>query len=223
MKQVLSHKVPGHPEPSNLASLTTNNTFLLENDEASADTETIKANSVSDASLIATPVYHDTSQYTPRKGSRWSLLFERIVSRKKSQLGTLNETIKSQQDMVPWNSKTLILGTSESGKSTLYKSLMLQVEGSFTLEERQSFKEIIFTNAVQSMRVVLEAMEGLGISLEDDRNEFHVQKIFMQPSQLEVEKLPTEAVDTIETLYTDSGVRECLKRTREYQIPDVAE
>jgi hypothetical protein len=227
MKEVLSHNAAGHSKHSDLASPTTSDTFLLENDEASAETGTINAKSVLDASLIPTPVYQDISPYAPRKVSLWSRLSEQIASRKKSQHRTRSETIdftevEPQQDFLPWSGKTLILGTSESGKTTLLKSLKLHTEGPYTLEERLSFKGIIFINAVQSMRWVLEAMESLELPLEDILNECHVQTIYRQGLQFDIEQLPTEVVDAIETLYMDSGVRGCLQRGGECQLPDSA-
>ena len=224
MKHVLSHKALGHSKPSNLAFPPTDDTFLLEKDEAGVDIETTKANSVSDTPLIVTPVYQDPNQSTTSNVSPLSLLFERIVSRKKSQLGTPNETIKSKEGLLPQNIQTLILGTSENRKYTTYKSLMLHIEGSFTLEEeRQSLKDFISNTAIQSMRIVLEAMKGLGLSCDNIRNEHHAKTIFRHRRPFKVDNLPTKVMDAVTTLYTDSGVRKCLKRKWGYQIPDVAQ
>ncbi len=52
-------------------------------------------------------------------------------------------------------------------------------EGGYSRDERESFKEIIFSNTVQSMRVILEAMESLELLLEDTRREYHFQTNFM--------------------------------------------
>ena len=41
-------------------------------------------------------------------------------------------------------------------------------EGGYSPEERESFKEIIFSNAVQSMRVILEAMDNMGIQFSNE-------------------------------------------------------
>ena len=65
-------------------------------------------------------------------------------------------------------------------------------EGGYSRDERESFKEIIFSNTVQSMRVILEAMESLELPLDDQRAEYHVQTIFMQPPQIEGDSLPQE-------------------------------
>jgi guanine nucleotide-binding protein subunit alpha len=95
-------------------------------------------------------------------------------------------------------------------------------EGGYSRDERDSFKEIIFSNTVQSMRVILEAMESLELPLADPRGEYHVQTIFMQPQQIEGDNLPPEVGNAIEQLWADSGVQDCFKRSREYQLNDSA-
>lgn len=113
-------------------------------------------------------------------------------------------------------------GAGESGKSTILKQMKLIHEGSYSRDERESFKEIIFSNTVQSMRVILEAMEGLDIPLDDQRAEYHVQTIFMQPAQIEGDSLPADVGGAIEALWNDAGVQECFRRSREYQLNDSA-
>lgn len=114
------------------------------------------------------------------------------------------------------------LGAGESGKSTILKQMKLIHEGSYSRDERESFKEIIFSNTVQSMRVILEAMEGLDIPLDDQRAEYYVQTIFMQPAQIEGDCLPADVGGAIESLWNDAGVQECFRRSREYQLNDSA-
>ncbi|EZG05789.1 guanine nucleotide-binding protein subunit alpha [Trichophyton rubrum CBS 735.88] len=113
-------------------------------------------------------------------------------------------------------------GAGESGKSTILKQMKLIHEGSYSRDERESFKEIIFSNTVQSMRVILEAMESLELPLDDQRAEYHVHTIFMQPAQIEGDSLPPEVGSAIEALWKDAGVQECFKRSREYQLNDSA-
>ena len=95
-------------------------------------------------------------------------------------------------------------------------------EGGYTRDERESFKEIIFSNTVQSMRVILEAMESLELPLDDSRGEYHVQTVFMQPQQIEGESLPPEVGSAIAALWKDAGVQQCFQRSREYQLNDSA-
>jgi len=119
--------------------------------------------------------------------------------------------------------KILLLGTSESGKSTLLKSLKLLHEGPYTTSERIFFTEIIFDIVIQSMRVILEAMEGLEIPLETSQNGAHVVTIFMQPRYPEQYTLSPDVTEAIKILWQDTGVVTCFQRSREYQLPDCAE
>ncbi|KAI5305217.1 hypothetical protein KEM56_004976 [Ascosphaera pollenicola] len=137
-----------------------------------------------------------------------------------------NEEIENQLKRDKMNQrneiKMLLLGAGESGKSTILKQMKLIHEGCYSREERESFKEIIFSNTVQSMRVILEAMDGLDLPLADQRSEYHVQTIFMQPQQIEGDCLSPEVGTAIETLWKDAGVQECFRRSREYQLNDSA-
>ena len=211
MKEVLSHKTPEHSTPSELASPTTNATLLLENGKASAVAETIRPEPVSDTFVIPTRVSQDITPNSLKNTSIWSRLSEQLASKKKSWPRTNEKTIKA-----------LILGTSESGKSTLLKSLKLYTECLYSREQRSEFKGIIFSNAIHGMRVVLEAMAFLKLPL-DDHLELHKHRIFMQPTQCEPDNLPTEVVNAIKTLYKDLIVRGCLKRALEYKLNDDAE
>lgn len=126
---------------------------------------------------------------------------------------------KDEKEEIESNKDT---GAGESGKSTILKQMKLIHEGGYTRDERESFKEIIYSNTVQSMRVILEAMESLELPLDDQRAEYHVQTIFMQPAQIEGESLPPEVGAAIKALWQDAGVQECFKRSREYQLNDSA-
>ncbi|KAK2750412.1 guanine nucleotide-binding protein subunit alpha [Myotisia sp. PD_48] len=137
-----------------------------------------------------------------------------------------NEEIENQlkkDKMMQRNEiKMLLLGAGESGKSTILKQMKLIHEGSYSRDERESFKEIIYSNTVQSMRVILEAMESLELPLDDRRAEYHVHTIFMQPAQIEGDCLSPEVGSAIEALWKDAGVQECFRRSREYQLNDSA-
>jgi hypothetical protein len=121
--------------------------------------------------------------------------------------------------LIPDETKILILGTSESGKSTFLKSTKLALEGGYSRDERENFKETIFLNMVQSMRIILEAMPDLEIALGDPRNEHHVRNICIT-SMLEHRFLTQRVSQAIEVLWKDGGVQEAFGRSREYQLGD---
>jgi guanine nucleotide-binding protein subunit alpha len=91
----------------------------------------------------------------------------------------------------------------------------------YTKEERQSFREIIFSNTVQSMTVVLEAMDTMAISVLPENQSFK-DIILELPEQIEGDKLPPKVGESIKKLYADPGVQACISRSREYQLNDSA-
>ncbi|KAI8889004.1 G protein alpha subunit [Backusella circina FSU 941] len=127
------------------------------------------------------------------------------------------EKLKIQNEV-----KLLLLGAGESGKSTIIKQMKLIHDGGFTPDEREAYKEIIFSNSIQSIHVILEAMENLGIELGDPANEKYSEFILDQHQQIDCFAAATEVVTAIKALWADGGVQECFKRSNEYQLNDSA-
>lgn len=115
----------------------------------------------------------------------------------------------------------LLLGAGESGKSTVLKQMKLIHHGGYSEQERDSYKEIIFSNTVQSMRAILDALPVLELSLAS-QNDSRRTVILSLPVQLEAETLPREVADAIYGLWRDPSVREAVRRSREFQLNDSA-
>ncbi|PWN25359.1 putative guanine nucleotide-binding protein alpha-1 subunit [Jaminaea rosea] len=147
-------------------------------------------------------------------------------SKEDRELAARNEEIEAQlkKDRIAARNeiKMLLLGAGESGKSTILKQLKLINHGAYSVEERLSYKEIIYSNTLQSMRVVLDAMENLDIPLADGNNAPRAEIILGLPSQVETDRLPREVADAIYGLWMDRGVQACVERSREYQLNDSA-
>ena len=66
-----------------------------------------------------------------------------------------------------------ILGATESGKSTMLKQIRLIHKSDFSLEERLMFKPIIHANAIQSMSIILHAVERMSTNAQHMLKCFH--------------------------------------------------
>lgn len=117
----------------------------------------------------------------------------------------------------------LLLGAGESGKSTILKQMKLIHEGSYSDNERETYKEIIYSNTVQSMHVILDAMEMMGIDFANPDMERQKLVVNDQPHQIEADFLSPEVAEAVATLWNDPGVRECFARSREFQLNDSAQ
>ncbi|CAH7688161.1 guanine nucleotide-binding protein subunit alpha [Phakopsora pachyrhizi] len=147
----------------------------------------------------------------------------------------MNDQIESQirKDKVLLRNeiKMLLLGAGESGKSTILKQMKLIHEGSYSAGERESYKEIIFSNTIQSMLVILDAMEMLNIQFQNQllsRPSSNAIRSYNQSIENDPHyhhqamRLDPRVVDAIEQLWSDNGVRSCYDRSREYQLNDSA-
>jgi guanine nucleotide-binding protein subunit alpha len=92
----------------------------------------------------------------------------------------------------------------------------------FTDEERCDFKECIFSNTIVSMKVILGAMDQLGIDLEDESLEEFAEVIMDAPDDYDQNFLETTISNALIKLWSDPGVKSCFSRSREYQLNDSA-
>ncbi|CAI4508429.1 CQS_1a_G0022410.mRNA.1.CDS.1 [Saccharomyces cerevisiae] len=64
--------------------------------------------------------------------------------------------------------KLLLLGAGESGKSTVLKQLKLLHQGGFSHQERLQYAQVIWADAIQSMKILIIQARKLGIQLDCD-------------------------------------------------------
>jgi len=139
----------------------------------------------------------------------------------KARNDEIESQLKRDRMMAKNEIKMLLLGAGESGKSTVLKQMKLIHHGGYTESERDSYKEIIFSNTIQSMRAILEAMPHLDIQLQPP-NEARRSIVLGLPLQLEADVLPPDVADSVRGLWRDPGVREAVSRSREFQLNDSA-
>jgi guanine nucleotide-binding protein subunit alpha len=118
--------------------------------------------------------------------------------------------------------KMLLLGAGESGKSTILKQMKLLHHGSYSLQEREQYREIIFSNTIQSMRAVLDAIPtlGLNVSAGNEGSARLVEKWGGQGE--EMEGLDEGLARALDALWKDPAVQEAVRRSREFQLNDSA-
>jgi len=117
--------------------------------------------------------------------------------------------------------KLLLLGAGESGKSTFAKQMKFLFMDGFSKEERDSYKSIIASNTVGSMRVLVAAATDMGIEIVQQKE---AAARFMQETsgtQFNGHLTPAIGKD-IKALWTDPAVRAVFARSAEFQLNDSA-
>lgn len=94
--------------------------------------------------------------------------------------------------------KLLLLGTSESGKSTLVKNMRLAWLGPFPDEEAYSYRDIVWSNMLFYYVVLFDELADQGIEVPDWVPECHVKAIRAQQNvDAPYEKFSAEAAEAI--------------------------
>ncbi|KAH3703147.1 guanine nucleotide-binding protein G(s) subunit alpha-like [Dreissena polymorpha] len=118
--------------------------------------------------------------------------------------------------------KLLLLGTGESGKSTITKQMRIIHINGFETRERIEKILDIRRNIKESMVVILCAMHELGIPLEHAQNSHRMERLLQAADTQDPASITDDLLEDIETLWRDSGVQECFSRSYEYQLIDSA-
>ncbi|KAK4051514.1 guanine nucleotide-binding protein subunit alpha [Microbotryomycetes sp. JL221] len=116
--------------------------------------------------------------------------------------------------------KMLILGTGESGKSTVMKQMTILHGGGFTKHDRVEYVEIMFSNTIQSMQAVLEALSTLEVDIHPANAEARAV-VLATDAHERVSDL--RLLDALQRLYDDPAIRACLAVKNRFQINDSAD
>jgi len=115
--------------------------------------------------------------------------------------------------------KVLLLGSGDSGKSTILKQMRLIHTLPFTPTEIESYRQLIFGNLTHGLKYVTDGMEDLELKVNEE-NIPHLQLLESAPDIRDHEPYPTEYREALRALWRDPGVRAAFKRGNEYAVPE---
>lgn len=140
--------------------------------------------------------------------------------------------------------KLLLLGTGESGKSTILKQMRLHHVGGYTDEERDGYREIVYANLVsfrksmsgatranpngtsqiQSMQVVIEALHDLNMPLPPTLRDkaAYIMSIRVSAHDPCPPMLDPMVTKALASLWAEPTTKACVSKSREFQLNDSA-
>ncbi|XP_059141759.1 guanine nucleotide-binding protein G(s) subunit alpha-like [Physella acuta] len=133
----------------------------------------------------------------------------------------LTKLLKKQHAIDTKRLRLLLLGASESGKSTITKQMKIIHINGYTFSERLEKIKDINRNVRESMLSIVVAMQLLSISLEREENKTSFDFILTEAAK-EVTELSEVFWDHCKSLWADAGVQHCYNRSHEYQLIDSA-
>ncbi|KAF9314902.1 guanine nucleotide-binding protein subunit alpha [Podila horticola] len=141
--------------------------------------------------------------------------------------------------------KLLILGPSETGKTTVLKQLKLLYGRKGLDSERQTYRRVVHLNAMKAIQALAEGLEQAHIPLEHPENEVHLETVLRLeatlkrysitsigftnpaiPRKITDAKAETdmfvEMVPAIKALWADAGIQQTYKTCTQIAIQDSA-
>jgi len=116
--------------------------------------------------------------------------------------------------------KLLLLGGGESGKSTVAKQMKIIHMSGFSEEECKTYKDIIHSNVIMSMRSIVLACERFGYELQPENKERAA--VFTTSSILADQELTPKIAGHVKALWADEAIQKTFERSSEYQLNDSA-
>uniref|UniRef100_A0A8C3MT37 Uncharacterized protein n=1 Tax=Geospiza parvula TaxID=87175 RepID=A0A8C3MT37_GEOPR len=119
--------------------------------------------------------------------------------------------------------KLLLLGTSNSGKSTIVKQMKIIHSGGFNLEACKEYKPLIIYNAIDSLTRIIRALATLKIEFHNPDRAYDAVQLFALTGPAESKgEITPELLGVMKRLWADPGVQECFCRSNEYHLEDNA-
>jgi len=138
-----------------------------------------------------------------------------------SKNDAINHELRKEKARIEAEIKLLLLGAGESGKSTIAKQMKFLFMDGFNKEERDSYKGIIASNTVGSMRVLVAAAADMGIEIVEQKEA--ADRFMSDTSGTQFNGALTPAIGKdIKQLWSDPAIRTTYQRSAEFQLNDSA-
>ncbi|KAI8330902.1 heterotrimeric G-protein alpha subunit, GPA3-like protein [Chlamydoabsidia padenii] len=119
--------------------------------------------------------------------------------------------------------KILLLGSGESGKSTIVKQMRIIHQSGFTNKELFAWRATVYKNVVESAQTLVSAISKFNYQYEDSKNEHYAQLITNYNLGDANDPLDPELVDAIANLWTDQVISRLLDgEASEFYLMDSA-
>ncbi|KAH9466843.1 hypothetical protein MJO28_000545 [Puccinia striiformis f. sp. tritici] len=144
---------------------------------------------------------------------------EHLQQLKASKL--IDKTLKDDEKQMTKEVKILLLGAGESGKTTVLKQMQIvHNRGGFTSSQKEHYRQQVFMNICEGMRLCLEVMSKEEIELENaDLMRFvpmFNQYVDVEPRQ----PFPIEYLEPLSLYWVDGGIRKAMDSGNEWALPE---
>jgi len=135
----------------------------------------------------------------------------------------INASIRKEKVKLAKEIKLLLLGAGESGKSTIAKQMKILHLNGFTTEELTSFRTIISSNTIGSIRVLIDAVEEVkGIKRLEGAASQAAMRVMSDDGYHFSDRITPELASDLRLLWGNASIQEAFRRSAEFQLNDSA-
>lgn len=141
-------------------------------------------------------------------------------SKEQKQNKVIEQLMRAEAKEQERRIKLLLLGTGESGKSTLFKQMKLLYtkEKKFRADELEVFKSAVYKNILQDIKMMVLVQET-HTDMQTKEGRDAAQKIF----ELSIPIINTEVAKIIEAAWNDPGMQQTWENRGDIQVQDSLE
>ncbi|KAJ6610197.1 heterotrimeric G protein alpha subunit 4 [Mycena sp. CBHHK59/15] len=115
--------------------------------------------------------------------------------------------------------KVLLLGSGDSGKSTILKQMRLIHNVPFSSQEVESYRQLVFENVTRGLKALLDAMPDMGLSLPEELQPY-AEMVATAEDLRDGEPFPRHLFDPLTALWTNPTVKKARQRGNEIALPE---
>jgi len=129
------------------------------------------------------------------------------------------KSLKEAKQKLASQVKVLLLGSGDSGKSTILKQMRLIHRVPFSSQEVESFRQLIFNNLTHGLNYVLDSMEDMELEVSPENSE-HIELIENASDLRDGEVFPPHFYEPLKLLWNDKGIQQAWDRGNEAALPE---
>ncbi|KAH8826020.1 guanine nucleotide binding protein, alpha subunit [Flagelloscypha sp. PMI_526] len=131
------------------------------------------------------------------------------------------KVMKEAKDHSAREVKVLLLGSGDSGKSTILKQMRIIHQLPWSEREIESYRKLVFENLVRGMKSVLDAMQDMEISLSSTIQESGWPQLLEEAEDVkDGDPFPASYLPVLKSLWTDPVVQLAVSRGNEAALPE---
>ncbi|CAO3616089.1 unnamed protein product [Cunninghamella blakesleeana] len=137
---------------------------------------------------------------------------------------SIDRMIEKDEKKLKNEIKILLLGSGESGKSTIVKQMKIIHQNGYTRDELYTWRITVYKNIMESVLALISAMEKFNYQYENESNSKHALYINQYKlNELSDSPLNTTLVEAIQHLWKDKSILTLLdKQSSEFYFMDSA-